>query len=72
MFSVFITWLSAHMPRGERGQDLIEYAMLCGLIAAAIVAVLTLGVLSGALEDMANGISDCIDFDAGSDCTGGL
>jgi Flp pilus assembly pilin Flp len=47
----------------ERGQDLIEYAMLGGLIALAIIAV---GVLafSGAINDMATGIGNCIDFDS--------
>jgi Flp pilus assembly pilin Flp len=50
--------------RGERGQDLIEYAMLSGLIAAAIVAV---GVLlfTGALTKLITGIGNCIDFVAG-------
>ncbi|MCH8815833.1 MAG: Flp family type IVb pilin [Chloroflexi bacterium] len=58
-----ITWLQSHARR-ERGQDLIEYAMLSGLIAAAIVAVGIL-VYSGALTAMATGISGCIDFTAG-------
>jgi len=57
--------------RSERGQDLLEYAMLGGLIAAAIAALLTAGIFSGALTDMANGIKGCIDFAPG-DCTGGL
>ena len=51
----------------ERGQDLIEYAMLSGLIAAAIIAVGVL-VFSGALTSMATGISDCIDFKASTVC----
>jgi Flp pilus assembly pilin Flp len=46
----------------ERGQDLIEYAMLGGLLAVAIAAVL-LTPLKTALTDMATGIGDCIDFD---------
>ena len=56
--------------REERGQDLIEYALLGGLIAAAIVAVAALGVMTGAIEGMADGIADCIDFDnsVGSEC----
>ena len=48
----------------ERGQDLIEYALLGGLIAFAIIAVATLGTLTGAIGDMATGIGNCIDFDA--------
>ena len=69
MLNVY-TWILTHLRR-ERGQDLIEYAMLSGLIAAAIVAV---GILafSGALTSMAGGISDCIDFDSGTACTAGF
>ncbi len=54
----------------ERGQDLLEYALLGGLIAAAIVAVAALGVMTGAITGMANGIANCIDFDnsAASTC----
>jgi Flp pilus assembly pilin Flp len=56
------------LVKDERGQDLIEYAMLGGLIALAIAAVATLGVLSGAIESMADGIGACIDFDSLTDC----
>jgi Flp pilus assembly pilin Flp len=52
---------------GERGQDLIEYALLSGIIAAAIAGV-TAGILSGALSSMANGIARCIDFDSSTTC----
>lgn len=53
--------------REERGQDLIEYALLGGMIALAIMGVATL-VLTGAVEDMAAGIGACIDFDSLSGC----
>jgi Flp pilus assembly pilin Flp len=53
--------------RGERGQDLIEYALLGGLIAAAIIAVGALAY-SGALNSMAAGISDCVDFKKSTSC----
>ena len=55
--------------REERGQDLIEYALLSSLIAAAIIAV-GVAIYTGAITAMANGISNCIDFDnsAGSEC----
>jgi Flp pilus assembly pilin Flp len=55
----------------ESGQDLIEYAMLGGLIAAAIVAVGVL-VFSGALNSMASGISNCIDFSKSTTCAPGF
>ena len=60
-----LTWLLAHARmRGERGQDLIEYAMLSGLIALAILAVSVL-VFRTAIEDMVTGIGGCIDFKPG-------
>jgi Flp pilus assembly pilin Flp len=67
MINVVVTWLSAYIRR-EQGQDLIEYALLGGLIAAAIVAVIALGAMTGAIEDMATGIGDCIDFDDITNC----
>lgn len=65
MLSVLITWIKMHVP-SERGQDLIEYAMLGGLIAIALAAGAL--VFSGALASMATGISSCIDFNSGSTC----
>ncbi len=54
----------------ERGQDLLEYALLGGLIAAAIVA---LGVIfSPFLVDMAGNIGACIDFDSSTNCNPGF
>ena len=62
------TWLLAHRPHlsRESGQDLIEYAMLGGLVALAIIGA---GIFfSDAIDDMAQGIGNCIDFDAASTC----
>ena len=51
----------------QRGQDLIEYALLGGLIAGALLAAgIFLGMENG-IAGMANGIGECIDFD-GVDC----
>jgi Flp pilus assembly pilin Flp len=49
--------------REERGQDLLEYALLGGLIAAAITAAAVVATLTGALDDMATAIGNCIDLD---------
>ena len=50
--------------RSERGQDLIEYALLGGLIAGALLAAAVLTGLTTALQNMATGIGECIDFDS--------
>lgn len=52
----------------ESGQDLLEYALLGGLIALAITAVGVLAVMTGAVNGMASGIADCIDFDNTTPC----
>ena len=52
----------------ERGQDLLEYALLGGLIAAAITAAAVVLLMTGALEGMTEGIGFCIDFDSGTTC----
>ncbi len=62
-------WIQAHLRR-EHGQDLIEYALLSGMIAAAL-ALAVLFVLTGALESMFDGIGNCIDWE-GDDCAVGL
>ncbi len=67
MLSVIFTWIRMQI-RTERGQDLLEYALLGGLIAAAIVAVIMLGTMTDAITSMAGGISDCIDFDSTTTC----
>lgn len=69
----YVAFLLSHMRAltgrftDERGQDLIEYALLSGIIAAAIIAI-GAGVLTGALNNMVAGIGRCIDFDAGTTC----
>ncbi len=46
----------------ERGQDLIEYALLGGLIAGAMLVAAVLTGFSGALTAMANNIKNCVSF----------
>jgi Flp pilus assembly pilin Flp len=67
MLSMVITYIRNRLAI-ESGQDLLEYALLGGLIAAAIVAVIALGTMTGAITDMANGIGNCIDFDKTTTC----
>lgn len=56
-------WLS-----DDHGQDLIEYALLGGLIALTLMAAGVLLAMTGALSDMAAGIGHCIDFNNGTTC----
>ena len=54
----------------ERGQDLLEYALLGGLIAAALTGVAAVLAYTGAIEGMANGIAECVNFsDLANPCT---
>lgn len=52
----------------ELGQDLIEYALLSGLIAVALILAATLLVYTSAVQGMAAGIKDCIDFNSVTPC----
>jgi Flp pilus assembly pilin Flp len=71
MLTRIYTWIMVNL-RSERGQDLIEYAALGGLIAAALAAVLAAGVLSGAVDDLFTNMSYCVDFNSGTECLGGI
>ncbi len=48
----------------ERGQDLMEYAVLTGLVAVVAAAALATAAISGALGNMATAIGNCVDFTA--------
>jgi Flp pilus assembly pilin Flp len=62
MIKQAVYYLQARFFAGERGQDLIEYSLFGGLIAAALVAAAMLGMTTGVL-DMSAGIGECIDWD---------
>jgi Flp pilus assembly pilin Flp len=63
-----ITSLFIRLRSSERGQDLLEYALLGGLIAAAILAVGVSLALSDGVKSMVTEIGQCIDFDGGTVC----
>jgi Flp pilus assembly pilin Flp len=69
MINRLAVWL-ANARSSERGQDLIEYAMLGGFIAAGIVAVLV--SYTPALNALMGGIGNCIDFTPSTACTPGF
>jgi Flp pilus assembly pilin Flp len=65
-----IAYVTSLVKSREEGQDLIEYAMLGGLIAAGILLVLTL--FNGAVQNMIQGVGNCIDFSNSSTCSPGF
>lgn len=64
--SVFVEKLH----RDQRGQDTLEWVLMSGLIAAAIVGVVTL--FSTALTTMVGNVSDCLDFTSATTCSPGF
>jgi Flp pilus assembly pilin Flp len=52
--------------RREEGQDLIEYALIGGLIAIALIGAFAL--LDTPLNTMVTEIGECIDFQSGTGC----
>ena len=59
-------WLK-DLLRNERGQDMVEYALITVLISVAIVLA-TLLILPGAFTTWANGVSSCISDSTGAAC----
>jgi Flp pilus assembly pilin Flp len=53
----------------ERGQDLVEYAMIGGIVAAALL--LGIALLNPAVQNMFTGIGRCIDFQGSTACNPG-
>jgi len=66
----YVSMLAEKLHRDERGQDTLEWTMITGLMAVAILAML--GIFTGALGSFANGVERCVDFDAASTCVAGL
>lgn len=62
-------WLGLKSLKDERGQDLLEYALLGGLVAVAILA--SIGIFTGALNSMFTGIKNCVDFTNSTLCNPG-
>ena len=61
-----VTGLRARLAE-ERGQDLLEYALLGGVLAAVIAGTGAL-IMTGAANAMFTGIANCIDFDSLTVC----
>jgi len=50
--------------REERGQDIMEYALLGGFIAVAFVVAALATPLGTAMKTMTDAVGECVDFDA--------
>ena len=68
--ATYVSMLVEKLHRDERGQDTLEWTMITGLMAVAILAMV--GIFTGALTSFANGVQNCVDFDAATACVAGL
>ena len=64
MISTISTWLWTFVSSrlGERGQDLVEYAVLVGAIGVAAGAVLLVAPLPAAIGDFSDTVVACVTF----------
>ncbi len=67
MLKVYI-WLQ-DLLRNERGQDMVEYALITVLISVAIVLV-TLAILAPAFSTWATDLKACITAPSDGNCFG--
>ena len=66
----YVQSLLGKLHSDERGQDTLEWAMISGLMAVALLVLA--GIFTGALTSFANGVQNCVDFDAATVCVAGL
>jgi Flp pilus assembly pilin Flp len=61
------TWIT-NLIRSERGQDLVEYALVTVVVSAAIIAVVAASGLVDAFGSWADTMADCILDPSGGSC----
>ncbi len=66
----YVSMLAEKLHRDQRGQDTLEWTMISGLMAVALLVMA--GIFTGALTSFANGVQNCVDFDAATVCVAGL
>jgi len=66
----YVSTLLEKLHSDERGQDTLEWVMITGLMAVALLLIA--GIFTPALELFAEGVERCVDFNAGSVCVAGL
>jgi Flp pilus assembly pilin Flp len=65
---VWATSTLAALRSEERGQDLIEYALWCGVIALSLTGLATFALFTDAISGMGAGIKNCADFTGTTTC----
>lgn len=70
MFADNVSALADKLNRDERGQDTLEWTMISGLMAVALLVLA--GIFTTALTSFANGVKNCVDFNAATTCVAGL
>jgi len=64
---VFVLTLKMRLS-DERGQDIMEYALLAGFIAVGFAVAAALVLTTGVWNKMVTTILHCIDFDSATTC----
>ncbi len=64
MLRYTLTWLYAKLHLDERGQDLMEYALLGGFIAVVFAVAAIALPLGTFFNTMVGAIGECADMDA--------
>jgi Flp pilus assembly pilin Flp len=62
MIDRIVVW--ALRLKSERGQDIMEYALLGGFIAVAFVVAALATPLGDAMRVMTDAIAECVNFDS--------
>lgn len=57
----------SRIPGGERGQDLVEYALFGGVVALLLISFTATGITAGLLQFFGE-MAQCVDFDASTSC----
>jgi Flp pilus assembly pilin Flp len=61
-------WLGLRSLKDERGQDLMEYALLAGFIAVAFAVAAAAVLTTGFFNSMVTTIRNCLDFNSATAC----
>jgi Flp pilus assembly pilin Flp len=66
MLKVYL-WLKGLID-SERGQDLVEYALIAVLVSIAIISAVVIVDLPGAFAAWAGDVYDCVSDTSGASC----